>query len=130
MGCYVYVGAMTSHNVQNREKPSPAGASSIGHNSATCTVRVELRLFNSLARYNGNSGHSRRMELEAGDTVGDILRRLGIPPDEVFLVLVNGRDITPRLNGGPRLGFTVDEGDVVALSGPVPYSWGYGAPVV
>ena len=24
----------------------------------------------------------------------------------------------------------IDEGDVIALSGPVPYSWGYGAPVV
>ncbi len=118
MGCYVYVGVMTSHNVPNREKPPLAGASPIGHNSAACTVRVELRLFNSLASYNSSSGHSRRMELETGDTVGDILRRLSIPPDEVFLVLVNGRDIMPRLNGGPRLGFTVDEGDVVTLSGP------------
>ena len=121
---------MTPYDIQDQEPPAPEGAFPIGHNSATCVLRVEVRLFNSLAGYDGNGGHGRTMELEAGSTVGDILRRFGIPPGKVFLVLVNGRDITPQLNGGPRLGFAVEEGDVVALSGPVPYSWGYGAPVV
>lgn len=121
---------MTPHDIQDRESPAPAGAFSIGHNSAACLLKVEVRLFNSLTRYDGSGGHGRAMELEAGSTVGDILRRFGVPPGEVFLVLVNGRDITPQLDGGPRLGFAVEEGDVVALSGPVPYSWGYGAPVV
>jgi sulfur carrier protein ThiS len=121
---------MTPHDVQDREAPAPESGFPIGHNSAACVLKVEVRLFNSLACYDGNGGHGHHMEMEAGSTVGDILRRLGIPPGEVFLVLVNGRDITPQLNGGLRLGFAVDEGDVVALSGPVPYSWGYGAPVV
>ena len=81
-----------------------------------------VRLFNSLARYDGSGGDGRPMELEAGSAVADILGRFGIPPGEVFLVPVNGRDITPQPNGGARLGFAVEEGDVAALSGPVPYS--------
>ena len=40
-----------------------------------------------------------------------------------------GRDGHRRLLSLPA-GSTIDDGDVVALSGPVPYSWGYGSPVV
>ena len=89
---------------------------------------MEVRLFNSLARYDGSGGDGRPMEPEAGSTVADILGRFGIPSGEVFLVLVNGHDITPQLNGGAWLGLAVEEDDVVALSGPVPYGWDYGAP--
>ena len=98
----------------------------IGHNSGDCVLTIEVRLFNSLSSYDGHGS----MEVKAGTSIGDILNRCGIPSSEVFLVLVNGRDITPHINGGPRLGFTVDGGDVVAFSGPVPYGWGYGSPVV
>jgi hypothetical protein len=45
--------------------------------------------------------------------------------------LVNGRDITPgRVGDGIRDYHVLDDGDVVALSGAVPYSYGYGSPVV
>ena len=44
--------------------------------------------------------------------------------------MVNGRDVTPLLNGGIETGHLLEDGDVVALSGPVPCSWGYGSPVV
>jgi hypothetical protein len=44
---------------------------------------------------------------------------------------VNGRDITPGLVGGDIKDYHVlDDGDVIALSGAVPYSYGYGSPVV
>jgi hypothetical protein len=102
----------------------------IGHNLGDLTIEVEVRLFNSLARFGGREGHRRILSLPAGSTVGDVLDRLRIPAGEVFLALQNGRDVTPSLHAELNTERTIDEGDVVALSGPVPYSWGYGSPVV
>jgi sulfur carrier protein ThiS len=102
----------------------------IGHNLGDLTIEVEVRLFNSLSRFGGRDGHRRNLSLPAGSTLGDVLDRLGIPQSEVFLALQNGRDVTAGLHTGINTERTLDEGDVVALSGPVPYSWGYGSPVV
>ena len=71
-----------------------------------------------------------RLQLPAGCTLGDLLLDLGIPAANVHLAFVNGRDVTPRLHGGIETDHALQDGDVVALSGPVPYSWGYGSPVV
>jgi hypothetical protein len=62
----------------------------IGDNSADAEIRIEVRVFNSLARY--ISDHSRRcdMALLAGSIVADILSQLEIPENQVFLVLCNG----------------------------------------
>jgi hypothetical protein len=71
------------------------------------------------------------MWLPAGTTVGELAARLRIPREELFLVLVNGRDITPGLVSGAIKDYhLIEDGDVVAFSGAVPYSYGYGAPVV
>lgn len=103
----------------------------IGHNRKDIRIQVEVRLFNTLAQYAGkNRLRPRRLELPAGATVGDIVRELKVPLDEIYLVLRNGRDVTPWLNGDINVEAWLDDGDVIALSGPVPYSWGYGAPVV
>jgi hypothetical protein len=102
----------------------------IGHNLGDLTIEVEVRLFNSLTRFGGPEGHRRILSLPAGSTIGDVLGRLRIPPGEVFLALQNGRDITASLYADLNTERTIEEGDVVALSGPVPYSWGYGSPVV
>jgi sulfur carrier protein ThiS len=103
----------------------------IGHNSANAVVEIEVRMFNSIARFSNGNGSRFRLALEPGATVGDVLSSLGIPPGEVFLVMVNGRDITPgTLGKAVRTGYELDDGDVLALSGPVPFSWGYGLPVV
>lgn len=101
----------------------------IGHNAAGLVVRCQAKLFNSIARYAGRDGPVRRLSLPAGSDIGDLLRELRVPVGDVFLVFVNGRDISPGL-GRLRTGYVIEEGDVIALSGPVPYSWGYGAPVV
>jgi hypothetical protein len=55
-----------------------------------------------------------------------------LPLSEIFLVLRNGRDITPGIYQGGQVNQDVvlDHGDIIAFSGPVPYSFGYGAPVV
>ncbi len=103
----------------------------IGHNSASAVVEIELRMFNSVARFSNANGSRFRLSLAPGATVGDVLSMLEIPPSEVFLVMVNGRDITPGVVGKPvRTTCELDHGDVLALSGPVPFSWGYGVAVV
>jgi hypothetical protein len=104
----------------------------IGHNSQDVKLRIEARFFNTLARYSGGDGLYRTLEVDAGTTVGDLIARFNIPLDKIFLVMRNGRDITPGLYvaGNVNLYQTLDDGDVIAFSGPVPYSYGYGAPVV
>lgn len=103
----------------------------LGHNTQNAVLRIEARFFNSLARYS-KGGLVQKIELEPGATVGDLIARFGLPLGEIFLVLRNGRDITPGLyqGGSVRTEVALEDGDVVAFSGPVPYSFGYGAPVV
>lgn len=103
-------------------------AAPIGHNSATADISVEVRLFNSLAPL--LPGGRTPLTLAAGATVGEVLRRLGVDVRGVHLVLRNGRDVTPSLHQGIRTAAVLEDGDVLAVSGPVPYSWGYGSPVV
>ncbi len=107
-------------------------AAGIGHNADGATIRIEARFFNSLARYSGTEGLCRKLELPAGASVGDLIAMFRLPIPEIFLVLRNGRDITPGLYQGGVVATHVvlDDGDTIAFSGPVPYSWAYGAPVV
>ncbi len=104
----------------------------IGHNAQGATLRIEARFFNSLAKYSGVDGVARPLELPVGSTVGDLIAMFRIPLPEIFLVLRNGRDITPGLYQGGVVNeaVAIDDGDVIAFSGPVPFSYGYGAPVV
>lgn len=106
--------------------------SMIGHNIAGGQIRVEVRLFNSLSKFTRSSTFAEKIEVEAGSTVGDLIERFRLPIADIFLVLKNGRDITPGLyqGGVVRTESVLDDGDVIAFSGPVPYSYGYGAPVV
>ena len=103
----------------------------IGHNSGEASITIESRLFNSLTKFRGKRSSRETLTIPAGSTVRDVLEFWGLPLEEVFLVLRNGRDVTPGLVGGPVcVDAVLDDGDVVAFSGPVPYSFGYGAPVV
>lgn len=104
----------------------------LGHNAAGARLRVEVRFFNSLAKFTRSETFSERIEVLAGATVGDLIDLFRLPVDDIFLVLKNGRDITPGIYQGGVVNrdAVLDEGDVIAFSGPVPYSYGYGAPVV
>jgi hypothetical protein len=103
----------------------------IGDNIGGGRVTVEVRLFNSITRYAKGAGTTRSLTLPAGTSVGDLAVQLEIPRQALHLVMVNGRDITPGLVGAEvRAEHQLEDGDVVAFSGPVPYSYGYGAPVV
>jgi len=88
-------------------------------------ITIEVRLFNSLSRYGQG-----RLELPAGSTVADALARLAVPGSAIFLSLLNGRNISRSLGGGVEGDHRLRDGDCLALSGPVPFSRGYGAPVV
>lgn len=59
-------------------------------------MRVEVRLFATLAAFLPSDGRDGAAELEIpdGSTVTEVTRRLGIPPDLARVVLVNGRDAT------------------------------------
>jgi hypothetical protein len=55
---------------------------------------------------------------------------LNIDPAAIFIAWANGRDVTKRLGDNINLEYVLTDGDEIALSGPIPYSWGYGSPVV
>ena len=103
----------------------------LGHNTKGATVTIESRLFNSLTKYRGERSCRETFTFPAGATVRDVLEAWRLPKHKVFLCMRNGRDVTPGLVGAEINENTVlDEGDVIAFSGPVPYSYGFGAPVV
>ena len=103
----------------------------IGDNSADATVCVEARLFNSLTKFAARNSWRQTFILPAGSTTGDLARQLKLPRSEIFLILHNGKDVSKGLVGAPvNLDTVLADGDVIAFSGPVPYSYGYGAPVV
>jgi len=102
----------------------------IGHNLPDEPIRVRVRLFNTVASKMGAASGEQTLELPPGSTIADVVERLRIPLGNVFLVLLNGRDVTPTLRGPVNVDEFLEDGDVIAFSGPVPYSAGYGAPVV
>lgn len=106
-------------------------SATIGHNVQGLSIDIEVRFFNSILPYANGKGVRQTLAVEPGTTIGELAARLAIPLDKLFLVLVNGRDVTKGLVGAGIDGrYMVEAGDVVAFSGAVPYSYGYGAPVV
>lgn len=102
----------------------------IGHNRGSTAIRVKVRLINGIAMANGGLA-PRHVEIPVGCALRELAGTVGIVLVDAFLVLVNGRDITGGLVGDPVNGAReLADGDVVAFSGPIPYSFGYGAPVV
>jgi len=107
-----------------------SAAAPIGHNIGAAGIRLEIRAFNSMTRFCDRETIAEPRCYPAGTTIAEVAADLGIPPAEIYLVLVNGRDVSPGLVGQVRFAHELEDGDVVAFSGPVPYSYGYGSPVV
>ena len=51
-------------------------------------MEIEIRLFAGLRKYANDKS---RIELEDGANVSDFIERIGVPPSEVAIILVNGR---------------------------------------
>lgn len=51
-------------------------------------MEIEIRLFASLRNYANDKS---KIELEDGAKVSDFIERIGVPPSEVAIILVNGR---------------------------------------
>ena len=88
-------------------------------------VTFEIRLFNKLQTYARNGKHRFELSVPGEITFRDLLGKLGIPAREVYLALRNGRNIELFPEDD-----VLQHGEIIALSGPVPYSRGYGSPVV
>lgn len=118
-------------------QPNPSESDSdqiapIGHNADGVKIRVQVRFFNTLSRFTQNPAFREDVEVAADATVGKLIELFKLPIAGIFLVLRNGRDITPGIYQGGVVNTDagLNDGDVIAFSGPVPYSYGYGAPVV
>jgi molybdopterin converting factor small subunit len=56
-------------------------------------MKIELRLFASLSRYRSTDSGAelaQTMEISEGSTIGSLIDLLGIPPDAVKIVFING----------------------------------------
>ena len=51
-------------------------------------MEIEVRLFASLRKYANSKD---KIELEDDAKVSDFIERIGVPPSEVAIILVNGR---------------------------------------
>ncbi len=91
-------------------------------------IEIEVCLFNSLSRYAPQSTPF-RLSLPRGTSAAELPRRLRIPPGEIFVAWRNGRNIMTTFGGAFEDDVVLEHGDRLALSGPVPYSRAYGAPV-
>ncbi len=76
-------------------------------------MKVEARLFATLAAYlpEEGDGRSATLELADGSTVQDVVRSLRIPDDMPFLAMLNGRDAA--------LDQPLADGDVLSLFPPL-----------
>ena len=65
---------------------------------------IQIKLFASLQKFMPDSAEN--YAIEAGITVGELLRQLDIPPDMIKLVFINNvqAELTSLLKGGERVG--------------------------
>jgi len=76
-------------------------------------VKIEVRLFATLAAYlpDEGDGRSATLELTLASTVTDVVRSLQIPDDMPFIAMINGRDAA--------LDQPLADGDVLSLFPPL-----------
>lgn len=91
-------------------------------------IEIEVHLYNSLTRYAAKF-EPLRLSFPAGTSPAEVTRRLGIPEREIYVAWHNGRNIMTAFGGSFEGGVELRDGDRLALSGPVPFSRAYGAPV-
>ncbi len=67
-------------------------------------ARVKLNAYATLRAYLGGAG-SKEIEIEPGQTVGELLDRMGIPHDQTRIIFVNSRaaSLTDPLQDGDHV---------------------------
>ena len=71
-------------------------------------MELEIKLFANLRKFDPQQ---EKIELADGTTVLDFLERIGIPPSEVAVVLVNGRHA--------KLDQPLHDGETIAIFPPI-----------
>ncbi len=81
-------------------------------------MQIYIELYASLMKYlpPGKSRFRREIKVEAGTTLGDLIKRFNISEEQAHLVLVNGHFVNC---GEPRDQRVLAEGDVVSIWPPV-----------
>lgn len=65
-------------------------------------MELEIRLYNEFKKYSPGMDYVFSMSIAAGDTVGDVLRTLRIPPDKPAVILLNGRRVVQETQIKPQ----------------------------
>ena len=67
--------------------------------------QVKVNLYATLRKYIGGAP-SVEIEIDAGQTIEQVLGRLGVPADQTRIIFVNNRaaDLSHALQGGEQLG--------------------------
>jgi len=81
-------------------------------------MRITLKLFATLEQYlpAQRQGHNEAVvELAEGSSIGEVLRRLGVPREQVHLVLLDGQHVAAEQLDST----TVPEGASLAVWPPV-----------
>ncbi|HHN73472.1 MAG TPA: MoaD/ThiS family protein [Thermopetrobacter sp.] len=81
-------------------------------------MRITLKLFATLEKYlpaARDAHNAARVEVADGASVAEVLRGFGVPPEEVHLVLLDGRFVPPDTLEDVRL----EEGRTLAVWPPV-----------
>ncbi|MBD3171671.1 MoaD/ThiS family protein [Candidatus Bathyarchaeota archaeon] len=73
-------------------------------------MKITVKTYASLREYTDGEG-TVSMELDDEACVGDVLRKLGIPRDEVKILMLNGRRV--------KLGAQMGDGDRLAVFPPI-----------
>ena len=76
---------------------------------------IDVHLYGKLRRFTGDTNPRKeavlRMEVEGGETISEVIRRIGIPPEELGRnVFLNGEVSAPErtVKDGDRLGIFPD----------------------
>jgi hypothetical protein len=89
----------------------------------TAKIAITTKFFNSLQKYAGAHKFQMEMFIPLDSTIESLIRALGIPSLEVHLVIKNGRAISWPIQDTSIAAEPIINGDVIALSGPVPFNW-------
>ncbi len=78
----------------------------MGKENDTLKKAVSVRLYGHLLRYGKSEGGLEKVPLESSERIEDLVRRFKIPPAEIGMVLVNGkqvRDLNAPLHNGDEI---------------------------